>query len=47
MKRNEQLLAFEFMEGRILYKNKHRHSGNKLPFEFKEDRYYVLIEIAG
>ncbi|CAD8111267.1 unnamed protein product [Paramecium primaurelia] len=47
VKRNEQLLAFEFMEGRILYKNMHRHNGNQLPFQFQEDRYYVLIEISG
>ncbi|CAD8213475.1 unnamed protein product [Paramecium octaurelia] len=47
VKRNEQLLAFEFMEGKILHKNMHRHSGNKLPFDFQEDKYYVLLEIAG
>ncbi|CAD8126344.1 unnamed protein product [Paramecium sonneborni] len=47
VKKNEQVLAFEFMEGRILKKNKNRHSQNTLPFQFDDNKYYVLIEIAG
>ncbi|CAD8208753.1 unnamed protein product [Paramecium pentaurelia] len=46
-KQFEQLGAFEFMEGRILQRCLPFNPQLKAPFEFKDDKYYVLIEICG
>lgn len=43
----ESLNAFEFMEGFILKKSAELKHTTNTPFDFKEDKYYVLVEFAG
>lgn len=43
----ESLTAYEFMEGLVLVKSSQLHPSLPTPFNFREDKFYVLAEFSG